>query len=217
MQLGNEWKTRTWESDSESSWRAFVLKGRLVGPLISAVVLGRHAIGERGDELLDQVEDYVQDPLWRRGPSPLATWVQRIEASRFQKARLLPLVSFCQGFDWIVRYASLRSQRRDATVVAIALARFHVRNGAWPRSLAELVPTLLPEVPVDVFDGQPIRYRRPRSGPIIYSVGPDRVDDAGVPLSDPWSQFDLLGEPNLPPGTVGRDWLLLPAVDAELR
>jgi hypothetical protein len=49
-----------------------------------------------------------------------------------------------------------------------------------PDQLSELVQDYLPAVPIDPFDGQPIRYRRTDDGFLLYSVGADRTDDGGV-------------------------------------
>lgn len=55
------------------------------------------------------------------------------------------------------------------------------RHGTYPDSLSKLTPHLLPTIPIDRFDGQPLKYRLTESGPILYSVGCDRTDDGGSP------------------------------------
>jgi hypothetical protein len=78
--------------------------------------------------------------------------------------------------------------RRDRTEVFIGgtrlLAAIHVyraRHGEHPRSLADLVPGVLAELPRDPFapDGA-FRYRvLPDGGFALYSVGRDGVDNDG--------------------------------------
>jgi hypothetical protein len=59
---------------------------------------------------------------------------------------------------------------------------FRRREGRWPDSLGELTPDLLPSVPVDRFDGQPLRYRVDETlGPVVYSIGADLDEDGGIP------------------------------------
>jgi hypothetical protein len=65
-------------------------------------------------------------------------------------------------------------------VVAIAAERYRKDHGAWPAALADLVPAYLGAVPIDPFDGQPLRYRKLADGVVIYSVGPDGTDDQGT-------------------------------------
>ena len=78
------------------------------------------------------------------------------------------VVRDAEGFVW------LRTAR-----IALATERFHLARERWPANLGELVPQYLPEVPVDPFDGQPIRYRLLPRGYVIYSVGSDGRDDGG--------------------------------------
>jgi hypothetical protein len=70
-----------------------------------------------------------------------------------------------------------KATRREAAGLAnlrlaqtgIALERFRQANGGqYPDSLAKLTPTLLPEVPVDPFDGKPLHYDRSGEG---YELG----------------------------------------------
>jgi hypothetical protein len=63
---------------------------------------------------------------------------------------------------------------------ALAIERFRLgHEDRVPDSLSALVPAYLPSVPVDPFDGQPLRYARRVEGYVVYSIGPDGVDDGG--------------------------------------
>ena len=65
-----------------------------------------------------------------------------------------------------------------ATQAVLALHSHHLRNGTWPAVLSDAMP----EVPLDPFDGKPLRYRLEKNGTwVVYSIGPDRMDDGGVP------------------------------------
>ena len=70
--------------------------------------------------------------------------------------------------------------RRRLLLAALALERYHTRHGNYPPSLTALVPGVLPRLPVDFMDGQPLRYRRTEDGRfVLYSVGLDCVDNGG--------------------------------------
>lgn len=71
------------------------------------------------------------------------------------------------------------AELRCATV-ALAAERYRQARGAWPESPAALVPEFLPAVPVDPFDGQPLRWRRTADGVVVYCLGPDGIDDGGA-------------------------------------
>ena len=49
-----------------------------------------------------------------------------------------------------------------------------------PNQLSDLVPTFLPVVPSDPFDGKPLRYKTLAKGYVVYSVGDDREDNGGA-------------------------------------
>jgi hypothetical protein len=77
-------------------------------------------------------------------------------------------------------HGQLRTQAElRCAITALAAERYRLAKGAWPASLAAMVPAFLPAVPIDPFDGQPARYRRLADGVVIYCVGPDRKDDGG--------------------------------------
>ncbi len=61
----------------------------------------------------------------------------------------------------------------------MAVERYRRQQGAWPKSLAELTPKLLQAVPLDPYDGKPLRYKAVPDGVIVYSIGPDRTDNGG--------------------------------------
>jgi hypothetical protein len=72
------------------------------------------------------------------------------------------------------QYALLRS-----AVVALAVERYRRQQDRWPDTLDALVPSFLPDVPLDPQDGQRLRYRQLLDGVVIYSVGPDLTDNGG--------------------------------------
>jgi hypothetical protein len=75
------------------------------------------------------------------------------------------------------------SRRKHAfsrcTIIALASERYRRDHGGWPESIDKLCPKYLDTVPLDPFDGQPLRYRRLADGVVIYSVGQDGIDDGG--------------------------------------
>ncbi|HTN77138.1 MAG TPA: hypothetical protein VL096_17885 [Pirellulaceae bacterium] len=68
----------------------------------------------------------------------------------------------------------------ELTNVLLASQRYTLKHGKRPNSLADLVPDFLPQVPIDPFDGQPLRLLPTEQGITFYSVGPDRLDNGGT-------------------------------------
>ncbi len=68
------------------------------------------------------------------------------------------------------------------TRAIVALAQYRAENGNWPAKLDELVPRYLPQLPKDAYStgGQdPVRYSKTDAGVLLYSVGPNQVDNGG--------------------------------------
>jgi hypothetical protein len=70
-------------------------------------------------------------------------------------------------------------------LVAIALERYRRVHGRWPDSLAALVLEYLPCVPIDPYDGAPLRFRRLADRVVVYSVSLDRQDNGGNITDNP--------------------------------
>lgn len=70
--------------------------------------------------------------------------------------------------------------RHEMVTTVIALKRHQLREGKMPKDLAALVPAYLDDLPRDLVDGQPLRYRLNTDGSfVLYSVGEDAQDDGG--------------------------------------
>jgi hypothetical protein len=75
-------------------------------------------------------------------------------------------------------------ENRDATIFALAAERYRLRHGKWPDTLSDVPPDLLPlswtdRIPVDPFNGQPLRYSIADEDLRVYSVGQNKTDDGG--------------------------------------
>jgi len=63
--------------------------------------------------------------------------------------------------------------------LGLAIERYRLSKGRLPDALAELIPEFLSAVPLDPFDGNPIRYKKLEKGYVVYSIGEDGRDDNG--------------------------------------
>ncbi|HEV3116497.1 MAG TPA: hypothetical protein VGY58_05560 [Gemmataceae bacterium] len=70
-------------------------------------------------------------------------------------------------------------------VLLLASERYRRANGHWPQRLDDLVPSYVAKVPLDPFDGQPLRLARFDGGLTIYSVSQDGQDDGGKLSQNP--------------------------------
>jgi len=65
----------------------------------------------------------------------------------------------------------------ELTQLALTLAAYRAEHEAYPKQLADLVPAHVSELPKDMFSEDPPHYRRRGENFVLYSVGPNSVDD----------------------------------------
>lgn len=96
-----------------------------------------------------------------------------------------PFTIFAKLLFPAVTKASAKSARAQTAVdsarVACALERYRLANGQFPDTLEALTPQFIEQVPTDVIDGKPLRYRRTDDGGyLLYSIGWNQTDDGGT-------------------------------------
>jgi hypothetical protein len=169
------------------------LRFQLIGSGLSGVVASRAEMREVLDQYCALQSREQTRPLWEQDFDQDAeshTFLKRLNERPFTRLKFKPLLIYLQPLTELNRVIAISvttetaTLRRDATLVVIALELFHRRHGRWPEALTELCPDLLPEVPLDRFDGKPLRYRLVDGQPVVYSVGRNRVDDGGQPPTE---------------------------------
>jgi hypothetical protein len=86
--------------------------------------------------------------------------------------------SLSRAFDTLARVEAI-----DACAqVAVAMTRYRLDHGTLPSHLDDLIPAYLAAVPMDPFDGHPLRLAIRNGNWIIYSIGPDGIDDGGAEM-----------------------------------
>lgn len=76
--------------------------------------------------------------------------------------------------------------QKACLAAALALRAYRLDQGAYPGELSDLVPDYLDSIPQDPFAGDaPLRYRIDGDRYVLYSIGPDGVDDGGTAIFDP--------------------------------
>ena len=131
-----------------------------------------------------QVEQ-TQQRMQREIPSCVYGWMSHMTTPNFLRA-----------LEHIARIQTTLNQAR----IVCALERCRMARGQYPESLAELTPQFIGQLPLEVIDGAPMRYRRTSDGKfVLYSIGWNGTDDGGTPgLSG-----DTSGKPDFTQG----DWV----------
>lgn len=88
-------------------------------------------------------------------------------------ASILPTIGY-----HIASFARDAAELRIAKT-ALAVERYRVQYAKPPTALQDLVPAFIDAVPIDPFDGQPLRYRVAGNNYRIYSIANNKKDDGG--------------------------------------
>jgi hypothetical protein len=77
--------------------------------------------------------------------------------------------------------ASFTTRRATAamTRLVFALEAYHRDNGNYPEALDDLLEHYIDELPLDPFSGEAFRYIVESEGYLLYSVGPNGIDEDG--------------------------------------
>jgi hypothetical protein len=127
----------------------------------------------------DGIEHLKLAPAERR--AVLANWNRRLrDFERAHEPWRRGVTTLVPAFARLA-FAQLRSQVTLQTAqLGLAAERFRLAHGRWPERLDELVPEFLPAVPNDPYTGKAYVLRRRDDGLVIYSLGPDGVDNRGT-------------------------------------
>jgi hypothetical protein len=78
-------------------------------------------------------------------------------------------------------------------LIQIALHAYWLdHNHRYPNNLNQLLGDYLPTLPIDPFsDNQPLKYQNRGNSYLLYSIGPDAVDNGGKPIDNTGYKNDL--------------------------
>lgn len=98
------------------------------------------------------------------------------------------------------RAANVETRVRQARI-ACAIQRYALSEKALPSALDQLVPEYLDEIPCDVINGGPMRYRSAGKEYVLWSVGWNEKDEGGIDSPDeryPAKKLDWVWKGRLP-------------------
>jgi hypothetical protein len=185
---------------------------KAVEPAALFAVSREELLGEY-DKLMDLQESKLNRPPREIDSAEVFDSIKHSGVSLLTSLRFGLIADYIPVFNHVQWTAERFLGHRDGVLVGLALEAYRRGHGAYPKSLEELTPLLLPEVPADRITGEPVRYRIVDGQPIVYSVGVDRKDDGGrVPYVGKHRRFYEAAQWNPPkdkPLPDG-DWLLYP-------
>ncbi|MEM9882316.1 MAG: hypothetical protein AAF800_05320 [Planctomycetota bacterium] len=123
------------------------------------------------------LQRWMTDPMTyvvlTQAPQPIARRLVSETVADLLTDILLPALSAA------TRTETKVNQITAITPALVAMAGYRAERGEYPGTLDALVPAWLDAVPIDVYTGEPVRYKIEEGRPVVYSVGPDGEDDGG--------------------------------------
>lgn len=165
-----------WRDEDAESWspRDFA------GPALLAVVAGRRELLDVHGRLMDRVVAASARPLFQQQDlDRIDNEIEQMYGDPLRSIRYWPIVYLLPALGKAAQAGEYAIAGRDALQVAIALELYRRRHGQWPATLDDLTPSLIPAIPVDRFDGAPMRYALREGQPVLYSIGCNHRDDGG--------------------------------------
>lgn len=230
LKLWNETATQASFSSEETKWSLGSAVQYTLAPTSLLFLATRRQLTEKTNEFFDRADQAIMakasdnNPRGRGDLSALEKDLESLPISYQPLKLLFPAILMCDQ-------ATQRGQiNSNAVLTALAVIRYERKHGSLPESLDEIVGEYLKEVPLDLLDGKPLRYRRQNGGFIIYSVGVNGVDDGGQPVlirpdgsfvADPTKEEGTESLRSLPAGSYimqreyPGDWVLWPRLSGQ--
>lgn len=127
--------------------------------------------------LSQEVAELAQLPYYEAQPQLDALWrsVEDFPLTQMYAAKTAPVLA------QIVRSQAPHEARVDLMRLGIALELYRAEHEVYPLTLDAVAAYLGGQLPVDPFTGTGFRYEANPASFVLYSLGPNLIDDAGRP------------------------------------
>lgn len=139
-------------------------------------------------DVMQQMIDISRKPIHEALPAMTALKNKQQESSG--GFLYFPNCTVSGLFTAIEAFARSAAETRSVAT-ALAVERYRLKNGRLPAALQDLVPEFTEAVPLDPYDGKPLRYRVDGNGYTVYSISINRTDDGGAELENGNKQYRL--------------------------
>jgi hypothetical protein len=128
--------------------------------------------------LMNRIIPLLQKTYYETGDELNKTFkdIERETEKRYTLCYIANPTSIQRMLIYCVRHNALSG----AAEIGLANALFKIKNGRYIGEPSELVPNILPSLPLDPFTGKNYIYKKTEKGFIVYSVGDNLKDDGGI-------------------------------------
>ncbi|MBX3436160.1 MAG: hypothetical protein KF861_01630 [Planctomycetaceae bacterium] len=167
------------------------------------VKLDWDSILRQTNQLVDEAAEAFEEPDYQHSMERLEQFLTKLNKiheaadpimySQYDKnENMLGIaVSVFPAINDIRTMQAITQQQADFLQILLALKAYRSETGQLPDSLDALVPRFLESVPQDRFGDQPLQVLVSQEDVELRSLGPDGVDDDGVPYSPEEETGDL--------------------------
>lgn len=150
----------------------------LAGPLIAYGTASRAETLGKFDEYVRASNAEQSKPIWLWTSDPDRI-IENLRDDRWMP-EYAAILLVAPSFQRAATTVALTALERDGARLEIALARFRLAHGRGARSVSELVPAFLAEIPSDPLSGLPYCESLDSSGMLrVWSAAGDAVEDGG--------------------------------------
>ncbi|MBL8886420.1 MAG: hypothetical protein JNK16_07140 [Phycisphaerales bacterium] len=187
----------------------------LVGPLVAKAWGTRSQFDQFLNRVFQDSSTEANKAPWERTRSWLNKFESEVNSNDAPRSSFIVFASVPAIPKAFAARSSAQMELR-AVVAAIAAERFRLEHSRFPRNDMEMSSAMGKAPPVDVFDGNAIRFRFSEDELTIYSVGADRVDNGGERAMDAdaprkWVHSEeLLSLSKAQRDAMNGDWILWP-------
>jgi len=147
---------------------------------LAVVHAGRKETLAKHAELWEKMEDALSLPLYDPKRDEVADALEKSfndPATRYRYWLIFVVLPSLRNADTVIRESAMD---QAATQTVAVLLQYRNDHGRFPAALDALVPAYLKDVPVDAFDGRPLKYSIDQGGRVsLYSIGRNFEDDGG--------------------------------------
>lgn len=131
-------------------------------------------------------------PRWKLDGLPKPQATQRLDQEMTAWSYLSPNIIGRQFFSLAAPIVLKQREKMDelklqtvAIQTLVALRGYQMEHGSLPDQLEKLTPDFLPKLPIDPYDGKPLRYSAEKKR--IWSIGTDGKDSSGMEWVKPFT------------------------------
>jgi hypothetical protein len=182
-------------ADVSIDWNEPLIKGnQMFDRAVAAMRLPTDAARRREcSNIMAEIAD-IQQPRFDRS-RPSSIMAMALSASeRTAAATSLMLQQFFPDLDYELSVQDNSRTMLQLTRLAAALAIYRTDFNRYPQKLDDLVPTVVENLPVDLYNAKPFIYNRTVDGYLLYSVGLNGRDDGGQNDGGSDRQYISLGQ-----------------------